>query len=75
MVSPMARGSSNQEPRVTTAVRLSESLHARLLEAATERDVSVNLLVSKAINDLLRELVPVDELLRTRSAPTTTTRP
>lgn len=69
----MARGSSNQEPRVTTAVRLSESLHARLLEAATERDVSVNLLVSKAVDDFLGRLVPVDELVRTRAAPTPTT--
>ncbi|MXY11385.1 MAG: toxin-antitoxin system HicB family antitoxin [Acidimicrobiaceae bacterium] len=69
----MSQGARNQEPRVTTAVRLSESLHARLLEAATERDVSINLLVSRAVDDFLGRLVPVDELVRTRSAPTPTT--
>lgn len=71
----MARGTSNQEPRVTTAVRLSESLHERLLEAATERDVSVNLLVSRAVDDFLGRLVPVDELVRTKPDPTTAARP
>lgn len=64
---PMARGHSIQEHRVTTAVRLSESLHERLLEAAAERDVSMNLLVSRAVEDFLGRLVPVDELVSTRS--------
>ena len=65
----MGRGHTEQEPRVTTAVRFNESLHARLLEAAAERDVSMNLLVSRAVEDFLGRLVPVDDLVMTRVAP------
>lgn len=46
---------------MTTAVRLPEALHRRLQEAALERDVSVNLLVAKAIERYLDQLIPLDQ--------------
>lgn len=59
----MARPKKFHEKRVTTAVRLPEGLHDRLHEAADERDVSVNLLVTRAVSDYLERLRPVDEVL------------
>jgi predicted HicB family RNase H-like nuclease len=64
----MGRPIQYQEQRITTAVRLPESLHARLQAAATERDVSVNLLVTKAIAEFLEQLAPLDEVLATGRA-------
>jgi uncharacterized protein (DUF4415 family) len=63
---PVSRPKVHQEPRVTTAVRLSRAVHERLRRAADERQVSVNLLVEKAVDDYLARLVPVDELQLTR---------
>ncbi len=51
--------------RVTKAVRVPPHLDERLKEAARERGVSVNLLVNTALEDYLRRLVPVDQVLRT----------
>ena len=51
---------------MTTAVRLPESMHERLTKEAETRDVSVNLLVTKAIDAYLEALVPVEELIATR---------
>ena len=45
-----------------TAMRLPESLHERLCAAARERDVSVNLLVTRAVESYLAQLPPVDEV-------------
>lgn len=53
------------QDRVETGLRLPKDLHDRLVAAAAERDVSVNLLVTKAIDVYLDHLVPVDEVLRT----------
>lgn len=53
--------------RVTKAVRISPELDARLKEAAHERGVSVNLLVNSALDDYLRRLLPLEEVLRTAS--------
>jgi predicted HicB family RNase H-like nuclease len=49
----MARSKTYDEPRVATAVRIPESLHADLLDLADQNDVSVNLLVTKAISAYL----------------------
>ena len=51
--------------RVTKAIRISPELDARLKQAARERGVSVNLLMNSAVEDYLKRLLPVDELLRT----------
>lgn len=48
--------------RVSTAVRLPAALHAELRRQAHERDVSVNFLVTRAVDHYLRELGPADPL-------------
>ena len=52
----MARPRTYEEPRVATAVRLPESIHRRLHDAASDRDVSANLLVIRAVSELLDRL-------------------
>lgn len=53
-------------PRTSTGVRLPDDLHERLIAAATERDVSANFLVGKAVAQFLDRLIPVDEMKWTR---------
>jgi len=52
------------DKRITTAVRLPEDIHERLRDAADERDVSVNYLITKAVDDYLDRLVPAEEAVR-----------
>lgn len=52
--------------RVHTVIRIPTQLHARLREAADDRDVSVNWLVLRALEDFLDRLIPADELRLTR---------
>ena len=52
----MARPKIYDEPRVATAVRLPVSLRDELRQVARARDVSVNLLVTRAVTDLLMRL-------------------
>lgn len=63
----MARPREYDQPRVSTALRLPSDLHARLRAAATEREVSVNLMVERACIDYLARLTPVADLLATRN--------
>lgn len=49
-----------------TGLRLPKDLHDRLKEAADERDLSVNFLIVKAVEDLLENLIPANELKITR---------
>lgn len=44
--------------RVTTAVRLPEDLHRKLQEHAEMRDVSVNWLVTRAVEQFIDQLPP-----------------
>lgn len=55
-----------KKKRVTTAVRLPPATHEELRVAAEERDLSVNYLVVKAVQDYLERLIPADELTLTR---------
>lgn len=55
----MGRPKIYDEPRVATAIRLPTSLRDELQAAATERDVSVNFLVTRAVVDYLRRLPPL----------------
>lgn len=64
----MARPKVHHEDRVTTAFRLPKDLHARLTEAAAERDLSANFLAVKALEEFLDNLVPADQLRLTRNA-------
>lgn len=69
MVLPMAPGRPREydADRVTKAVRISPELDLRLKQAASERGVSVNLLMNSALEDYLRRLVPVEQVLQTAS--------
>jgi predicted HicB family RNase H-like nuclease len=64
----VGRPRTSEEKRVATAVRLPESVHRRLHEAAADRDVSVNLLVTRAVGEYLDRLPPADVVLATRPA-------
>jgi hypothetical protein len=57
----VARPKVYDEERIATAIRLPASLRVALLDAAFERDVSVNLLVTRAISDYLARLRPVED--------------
>jgi hypothetical protein len=48
--------------RVSTAIRLPADLHTELQRQAEERDVSVNFLVTRAVDHYLRQLRPADPL-------------
>lgn len=61
----MGRPRICDEDRVATAVRLPESLHQRLHGAASERDVSVNLLVTRAVEEYLDRLPSAEQALST----------
>ena len=64
----MSRPRTFEEKRIATAVRLPESIHRRLHEAASDRDVSANLLVTRALHEYLDRLPSADAAL-TRRAP------
>lgn len=51
--------------RVAKAVRISPALDEQLKAAARERGVSVNLLVNIAVEDYLKRLLPIEEILKT----------
>jgi predicted HicB family RNase H-like nuclease len=64
----MARPKLYEEKRTPTAVRIPESLHHRLQTAAAEREVSVNLLIIRAIERHLDLLAPIESELTEQSA-------
>jgi predicted HicB family RNase H-like nuclease len=64
----MGRPRVHHEERVATAVRVPKTLHDRVRAAAQERQVGVNFLVVRALEEYLDRLVPVDELVRTRDS-------
>ena len=63
----MARPRTYQERRIATAVRLPESVHRRLHEAAANRDISANLLVTRAVTDFLDRLPTAESALGSRA--------
>ena len=52
---------------MTTAIRFPEELHDQLKTAAEDRDLSINFLVVKAVEEFLERLLPVDEFRLTRA--------
>lgn len=52
--------------RVSSGYRVSPELHDRPVTAASERDVSVNWMITKAIEEFLSRLIPVNEIRWTR---------
>lgn len=57
-----------KKKRLTTGIRFPEDLHERLKTAAEERDLSINYLVVKAVEEFLDNLIPVEELRLTRAS-------
>lgn len=62
----MSRPRTSDEKRVATAVRLPESVHRRLSQAAADRDVSANLLITRAVCDYLDRLPSAADVLAIR---------
>ena len=56
----MVRLRTYDERRIATAIRLPESIHRRLHDAASNRDVSANLLVTRAVCEFLERLPSAD---------------
>lgn len=54
--------------RTATAIRFPDDLHEQLVRAAEDRDLSVNYLVVKAVQDYLPRLIPAEELTLTRAS-------
>jgi predicted HicB family RNase H-like nuclease len=54
------------DSRISIGLRIEPELHEAVKAAAEERDVSVNWLINKAIEDLLSRLLPVEEIRWTR---------
>lgn len=50
------------DDRIATAIRFDPELHAKLVKAAGERDISVNYLVNAAVKDYVARLIPIEEL-------------
>ena len=61
-----AAGQVPKPARTATAVRFPAELHERLQAAAVERDLSINYLVVRAVEEFLPRLIPADELRLTR---------
>jgi hypothetical protein len=53
-------------PRANTAIRFPLAIHARLVRESEERDLSINWLVNRAVEDFLNRLTPVSEWRLTR---------
>jgi len=52
--------------KVAQGIRFPNELHEKLIAAAEERDLSVNYLVVKAVEDFLPRLIPVEEFTLVR---------
>lgn len=53
-------------PRTATAIRFPKPVLEELRVAAQDRDLSVNFLVVKAVQEFLTRLIPADEFTLTR---------
>lgn len=62
----MGRPRVSSERRIATAVRLPESIHRRLQLAANDRDVSANLLITRAVDEYLERLPSADAVLTSK---------
>ena len=63
----MGRPRVCEEDRKVTAVRLPTSLHERLHRSAGERGVSANELVTRAVEEYLGRLPPLEVVLGTQA--------
>lgn len=51
---------------VSTGLRLPTELYDQLVQAAEDRDLSINFLVVRAVEEFLKRLVPAEEMRWTR---------
>jgi len=68
----MGRPRVSSERRIATAVRLPESVHRALHLAATDRGVSANLIITRAVTEYLERLPSLEQVLgreRSRAQP------
>jgi predicted HicB family RNase H-like nuclease len=54
------------DERIQTQFRIPKDVHERLTKAAKERELSVNYIAVKAIEEFLGRLIPVEEFKLTR---------
>lgn len=59
----------SRDPRTATAIRFPPELHEQLRVAAEEREVSINFLVIRALEEFLPKLLPLNEIRWTRDDP------
>jgi predicted transcriptional regulator len=60
-------GKPKEHPeRASFTIRIPKELHDRFLEACRERDLSMSWMGTKAIEQFLDRLIPVDEIKWTR---------
>jgi hypothetical protein len=64
----MGRRRIYNERRIATAVRLPESVHERLRGVADDREVSANLIITRAITEYLERLPSVDVALKVKGS-------
>lgn len=62
----MSNPQRRTRPTTATAIRFPPELHEALRQAADDRDLSINYLVVKAVEDFLPRLIPASELRLTR---------
>ena len=58
------------DPRQQILLRMDPALHQRLKDAAEDRELSMNWLIVRAVEEFLDHLIPADELRLTRTART-----
>ena len=58
------------DPRQQILLRMDPALHQRLKDAAEDRELSMNWLIVRAVEEFLDHLIPADELRLTRTAHT-----
>lgn len=57
---------TDRHKRTSTAIRFPPEVNERLRAEAEARDVSINFLVNRAVDEFLKHLLPVDEIRWTR---------
>jgi len=72
--SPSTAERPKKQPKSTLTIRIDPYLRASLHQAAHDRGLSMNWLATYAIQHLLDSLIPVDEIVLTRSHVVTPTR-
>jgi predicted transcriptional regulator len=55
------------DKRTATAIRFKPETHARVAQAALERDLSINYIVNRAVEEFLDRLIPADEVRWTQT--------